>query len=343
MNIDSFLRSESLYTRLNAACTPESSSPPHSSHSQLVAAAVAYAEEKEKDVRSFIASLSRPDLITIMQAVDPLHRHSASSKKMMLDYLLKMPISRMSEMISAQPQLSALVGRGSRKAKKEISDMLLRMPVACVLPRVTSVSGPGLADVSWIGQFQRLDDNDFWFYVPPKRFLRRGRCEQSSAVDDARTSHSHDTSNLMHEAADAECLNPAAPMQSHAAGSARSPSVHRADEFPQSEATVLGGQSQAFAQEVCVEPEPRHEGDNRENEDYVDDRYGNVESPVTDRTRLVNSMDIAGSSVDHGDTVLRSSGDHPEIPAVSTLLLDMGEHHSVPIIARAISRSACLL
>ena len=104
-----------------------------------------------------------------MQAVDPLHRHYASGKKMMLDYLLKMPISRMSEMISAQPQLSAVVGRGSRKARKEMLDMLLRMPVACVLPRVTSVSGPGLADASWIGQFQRLDDNDFWFYVPCKR------------------------------------------------------------------------------------------------------------------------------------------------------------------------------
>ena len=194
---------------------------------------------------SFIASLSRPELITVMQAVDPLHRHSASGKQMMLDYLLKMPISRMSEMISAQPQLSTLVGRGSRKARKDASDLLLRgMPVACVLPRVTSLAGPGLADVSWIGQFERRDDNDFWFYVPPKRFFsRRGRCEQSSAVDDATTSHSHGTSSLMHEAADAECFNPAAPMQSHAAGSARSPSVHRADEFPQSEATVPGGQS----------------------------------------------------------------------------------------------------
>jgi hypothetical protein len=41
-----------------------------------------------------------------------------------------------------------------------------------IVRRVTSKSGPGLADCSWIGKFQRFDDDDFWFCVPPIRLQR---------------------------------------------------------------------------------------------------------------------------------------------------------------------------
>ncbi len=38
---------------------------------------------------------------------------------------------------------------------------------------MTSKSGPGLADCAWIGQFERRDDDDFWFFVPTRRDLDR--------------------------------------------------------------------------------------------------------------------------------------------------------------------------
>lgn len=63
-----------------------------------------------------------------------------------------------------------------------------------VKPRVTSQAGPGLAHLSYAGQFSRRDDDDFWFFEPQKTVANakqrvaqvyRQRCRGFSCLVDA--------------------------------------------------------------------------------------------------------------------------------------------------------------
>ena len=52
--------------------------------------------------------------------------------------------------------------------------------------KVSSQEAPGLGHFSWIGQFQRRDDLDFWYWVPPKQ--RKKRAQRLNPADAAPSS-----------------------------------------------------------------------------------------------------------------------------------------------------------
>jgi hypothetical protein len=52
--------------------------------------------------------------------------------------------------------------------------------------KVSSQEAPGLGHFSWIGQFQRRDDLDFWYCVPPKQ--RKKRAQRLNPADAAPSS-----------------------------------------------------------------------------------------------------------------------------------------------------------
>ena len=157
-------------------CTSETSSvhaEGHLSFSQQLVAAVKLAEEKEADVRTYLTTLSRVQLLGIIKTIDPLRSFTASKKKTMLDYLLAMPISEMYDRISAPLVFSHLIRCRSGCTRKSLAALPIDQARVFVQRRVSSPAGPGLAYFSYARQLQRQDEDDFWWYEPPAQRRRK--------------------------------------------------------------------------------------------------------------------------------------------------------------------------
>jgi hypothetical protein len=141
-----------------------------------------------------------------------------------------------------------------------------------------------------------------------------------------------------------DCLDYATASPSLCADAARVSSDSSANVLLPNEAALLPpgmSQSRLAIPEAAIEHDLGQAGDNDELDGY---ECGNVtiESLDSDLTRRVDFSSSIVSSRDCGDAADCSSGDLSEISVCNRLILDMGEYHSMPIVARAVmSRLFC--
>ncbi len=128
---------------------PLNLAPARSEAAELAAAA----EQTQAEIRLHCFKFQKFQMKGIIRHIDPTIPCSSLSKPMMIETIIKIAPANF---VQTYPH-----------SWKEPSDTPRPKP-----HRITSASGPGLADCSWIGQFQRFDDDDFWFCVPPIRLQR---------------------------------------------------------------------------------------------------------------------------------------------------------------------------
>ena len=134
-------RSESFFP-FCCACIPPATEPVADARSALdisVAQAEANVCQAAAELRLYLSKLQKGELCNVLNAVDPnfWRQRCLFTKMELVEKVFEIPYTQWSEIFSAKP-------------------------------RVTSVAGPGLAHFSYAGQFSRRDDDDFWFFEPPK-------------------------------------------------------------------------------------------------------------------------------------------------------------------------------
>ncbi len=200
-----------------------------------------------------------------------------------------------------------------------------------VKPRVTSVAGPGLAYFSYAGQFSRRDDDDFWFFEPPKTVATKKRrykcyrklCEANYGIIAPSQDHKLMQENVVEGFLDSTAVH----FQSHD-DNAVAASDNSNILTLQNEA-ALHALSVHTSQNVASEPG----GDLKSH--CQDDNLGTLESSETDPVQLSSSTEFLEDCSNAADY---STGGTSQSLAVEQFVLEMGDYHSAPIIARPVSR-----
>lgn len=132
------------------------------------------AEQTQNEIRLHCLKFQRSQMQGIIRRIDSSRFTSSLSKPLLIEMIVKIAPANF---IQTYPHSWKEPSDALLSDQKEPSDVLLPDQISKHIKRprhtrVTSLSGPGLADCSWIGQFQRFDDNDFWFCVPPKNLQK---------------------------------------------------------------------------------------------------------------------------------------------------------------------------
>jgi hypothetical protein len=166
--------------------------------------------------------------------------------------------------------------------------------------KVSSQEAPGLGHFSWIGQFQRRDDLDFWYCVPPKQ--RKKRAQRLNPADAAPSS---------------VVVSSSAPFADDTAVTA----IH-------GDASVVISAAEHVALQHLTAPE--HDSLNFEPQDDYDSIIDYNTNSGNSLSEHVRSMDVVAGGSDTSDY---SSAACLQSSVVDSLELKMGDDSSAPIIA----------
>jgi hypothetical protein len=299
-------RSESFFP-FCCACIPPATEPVADARSPLdisVAQAEANVCQAAAELRSYLSKLQRGDLCNFLNAVDPNFRRQQYSftKMELVEKVFELPYTQWSEIFS-------------------------------VKPRVTSLAGPGLAHFSYAGQFSRRDDDDFWFFEPPKTVARQNSKQRhkrlgiSCLVDAGSITPSQDHELMQENVVEGFLDSTVVHFQSHDDNAVAA--SDNSNILTLQNDAALHALSVHTSQTVASDP-----GGDLESH-YQDDNPGNVEPSETDPVQLSSSTDFPE---DCSNAANHSSGGTSQSLFVEQFVLEMGDYHSAPIIARPVSR-----